>query len=58
MDNRAIELGNSSVQGMTIRELFAAMAMMGILSYIGGNQKYTAIEAVKYADLLLEELAK
>jgi hypothetical protein len=47
-------------QGLTKREYFAAMAMQGICqnpSHIGGYLS-AAIEAVKQADALIEQLNK
>jgi hypothetical protein len=46
--------------GLTKRELFAAMAMQGILAGDDGASpaKYVAEEAVKQADALLTGLAK
>jgi hypothetical protein len=47
--------------GLTKRELFAAMAMQGIITYERGkliNPENTALHSVKFADTLLEELSK
>ena len=46
--------------GLTKRELFAAMAMQGILAYPHGNQSVgvCASVAVKAADALIAELTK
>ena len=45
--------------GLTKRELFAAMAMQGILSgQLVEDPENTAYNAVLYADNLLEELSK
>ena len=48
-------------KGLTKREYFAASAMNGILECKRGqliNPSNTALHAVKFADALLEELAK
>ncbi len=49
--------------GMTIREYFAIMALQGMLSGVGVNyinpaNPMVAPTAVKYADMLIEELNK
>lgn len=48
------------VPGLTKRELFAAMALQGILANYGrmGSREQYAQEAVMHADLLIAELAK
>ena len=48
------------IPGMTLRQLYAAMAMQGILAGDDGASaaKYVAQEAVSQADALLTELAK
>ena len=44
--------------GLTKRELFAAMALQGMLANpaIDGNEKDIALDAIEYADALIEEL--
>ena len=44
--------------GLTKRELFAAMAMAGLLSDPKETLRDAGIDAVKAADILLEELSK
>lgn len=45
--------------GLTKREYFAAMAMMGLLSDgIGGSALFIASEALLHADALIAELSK
>lgn len=44
--------------GLTKRELFAAMAMQGLLAGFAEDYEQTASAAVKQADALLKELAK
>ena len=46
--------------GLTKRELFAAMAMQGMLAHgwCDGNDPYTVKAAVSIADLMLAELGK
>jgi len=45
-------------QGLTKRELFAAMAMQGLLSNPEVRYKNIAIDSVEIADALIEELNK
>jgi hypothetical protein len=60
MATTAKQLGESSTAGLTVRELFAAMAMQAIIggSCSGVTHRDEAAEAIKYADALLAELAK
>ena len=54
-------LFNSNLNGCTKRELFAAMAMQGILANDNNNEftaSGAAFSAIEYADALLAELAK
>jgi hypothetical protein len=44
--------------GLTKRELFAAMAMQGIVSASGHGPKICAERAVECADALIAELSK
>ena len=44
--------------GLTKRELFAAMAMQGILARDEGTKRGLLVDAVRFADALLAELAK
>ena len=44
--------------GLTRRELFAAMAMQGLLAHFGAQSGDGIKIAVDYADALLAELAK
>lgn len=51
----------TTVPGLAKRELFAAMAMQGVLAASGDQRlspSWVAGEAVGYADELLKELAK
>jgi len=52
--------GTESFDGLTKRELMAAMAMQGLLAYHGRQDAmhYYSEWAVKYADALLTELDK
>lgn len=58
IDNENIKLS----YGLTKRELFAAMAMQGLLSSFDKDGTWTGLdcekEAVKMADALLKELEK
>jgi hypothetical protein len=47
-------------EGLTKRELFAAMAMQGLLAdpYTSGSHQIVADESIKFADALIAELAK
>ena len=71
MNNKAKELGSESVQlfakeylkedfnvGLTKREYFAALAMLGLLIRSMIDEKKIAEFAVSQADALLEELSK
>jgi len=48
--------------GLTKRELFAAMALQGMLAYAGkfaeGRERDGALIALRHADALIEELNK
>ena len=52
--------GNVREWGLSKREMFAAMAMQGMLAHgwCDGNDPYTVKAAVDIADLLLAELEK
>ena len=52
--------GEYYISGLTKREYFAAMAMQAIIheNYLDDKHYSIAYEAIKYADVLLEELAK
>lgn len=55
--------GDPIINGVTIREYFAAMAMqVFIASYAGmsisPNPEFTATKAVEYADMLIHQLNK
>lgn len=45
-------------QGLTRRELFAAMAMQGLCANSGFNRKTIEEESIDCADALIAELAK
>jgi hypothetical protein len=53
-------MGDMDCFGLTRRELYAAMAMQGMLAGDdgGSSAEYVAHDAVKQADALLKELAK
>lgn len=61
-------IGNGQVDGMTLRDYFAAKAMQGMLAYPGDEQRgshhnnndYDGVSsmAYAYADAMLEERAK
>lgn len=44
--------------GLKVRELFAAMAMQGMISRSGDTAEFIAERAVRMADKLIEELNK
>ncbi|MGG6296295.1 hypothetical protein ACQ4M4_18045 [Leptolyngbya sp. AN02str] len=48
--------GSRSVPGLTVRELFAAMAMTGLLAHGRSLTEITAEMAVKHADALITAL--
>ena len=48
----------SYMQGLTKRELFAAMALQGLVSRMNGSVEDDVYAAVKAADALIEELNK
>ena len=63
MTEKAKQLGrkkikSSFLEGITLHEYFAAMAMQGLIACANteGSTAFFAQEAVKYADSLLEEL--
>jgi hypothetical protein len=55
-DNAAYPSAENCTQGLSKRELFAAMAMQGILTRLGGHMPSIAAEAVHAADDLLSAL--
>lgn len=61
-DHSAFPLHEGAFPGLTKRELFAAMAMQGILSRSNTNwammELQLAEQSVRHADALIAELAK
>ena len=58
--NECFQYPNTQHHGLTKRELFAAMAMQGILSENENvySQPQVAADSVSYADALIAELGK
>ena len=57
-----LQIADGSTFGITKRDLFAAMAMQGLIANVPWEQNHacsaTARESLEYADALLKELAK
>jgi hypothetical protein len=51
-------LHTSSIECLTKREYFAAMALQGLLTNNNKDNVYFVISAVEFADDLIEELSK
>lgn len=51
---------STEVEGMTLREYYAGLAMQGLLACItdGCDPSVAAVRAVGYADALIDELSK